>query len=364
MSRELFQNYYELIPHNPQRPLGEVSDFVVQHMPGVLAHIRSGELPVQRLVQHANDLVSGLSPEVMNSFPEPRTSSGFGDWVSTHPPLMIAHLDATMLEAGIVHSGGIPPKSLTQLVDRLSGMTNQLPVITYEGIAYANPQNDVRTFTGDEQGRPHPIEADFYRGHPLIDQGFENAALNMRSAISAISDPELRVKLSRGPKEMLEEACNDLVKANALMVAYKSPHLTESFRTFRLYLGSHPTRHLKGPSGAFSASVPLVDILLAGRSLPTPMIEYLTRNLMYFPRQGRRELTQALQESAEGKTLFDIVSPAHELHDLTEEIKEQVRIFRSFHRGAVQTQLQDVLIGTAGEPIAEFLGARQRLYGK
>ncbi|MBP9690454.1 hypothetical protein KBD81_00070 [Candidatus Woesebacteria bacterium] len=348
----------EFVEGLPQRPLGDLSNFVVGEMPAILSQIREGSCGVDTFVQTADRLALSLSGDTVNPLLAKRSGPGFGGYIATNPHLMIAHLDATMLEAAIVHSGGVAPDILVELVNVLSDASDQVQGITYEAITYANPGGDMRTFTLDAQGNHHPAEVGFYQGHPTIDRALGEAAMQIKSVISSFGDSRISVRRD----EALAYADAIICQVNTLMQHYRSPELTVPFAEFRPYLASHPTRGLKGPSGAFSPAIPVLDILVAGSTLPDFMMEYIRDNFRYFPRQGRVDIQDALEMSGRQESLTDVLKQHSEIGALVERIRSQLRGFRGHHRGAVGAQLKDVMVGTAGEQIGEFLGERMKVH--
>ena len=362
MSNEMFRSMTEFERVRPQRPLGELSNFVVEHMPLTLFNIREGGVSSDELAITAEYLVNSVTQNTIDSLTQPNQSRGFGESLSTNYPLMIAHLDTTMLEAAIVHSGGTPSDRLMKLVDILSEASDQVPGITYEGITYINPQDDIRTFTLDDKGNPHPAEAHFYKGHVRIEKGLDQASQYIHSACRILSDPDIQKQLSYSPQELLNEASQLLKQSNKVISKYKTTLPSASFRTFRQYLTNHPIRDIKGPSGAFSPGIPVLDMQIAGMTLPRFMFQYYHDNFKYFPRQGRHDIKNTFELIQQGVSLNKLIPVSDPFIDSYDELKEQMRIFRALHLGAVHEQLADIMTGTAGEEIQPFLTNRLKLH--
>ena len=252
------------------RPLEAVSDFVIEAFPEML------ELSPHVLVEQSKKLLASLSQEVVSR----TTSSG---WPS------VASLDVKMFEAGIVHSGLTPPPRLTELVDQLSA--GETPALTYEELVLANPAGDLRRFT---RGTVGETEKAFYREHYFIEECLERAILKVRSAVEELLP---NMVLAHDPDVPAATQAHTGVEDDLLLVIASTAKLGQMpeghFEVFRKYLNSNPLRNLKGPSGAFTARIPLLELLFRGNELPVEYTRYLETNWQYFPRQGRVELAEA-----------------------------------------------------------------------
>jgi hypothetical protein len=138
------------------------------------------------------------------------------------------------------------------------------------------------------------------------------------------------------------------------------------FAEFRQYFPTNPFRQTKGPSGAFTARFAILDILISGDELPDEYFTYLSDNLSYFPRLGRREIADAMELAAQGKSLRSIAHhrvDSEPIQTSLDEISNTIRRFRGEHYAGVRTQipqaLEGVLPGTGGEiDVSRFLRDR------
>lgn len=344
MTIEIFTN--QEIARTPDRPLGEISNFVTETLPSKLAQIRAGNTDVLDLSNFISGLLDNLDQNQIEYLLE--LSGPVTSFAGSYPydmRLALATLDLKMLEASIVHSGGIPDERLIQLVDKFSEGVGQLPVLTYEELVYVNPlQSDPRVFSlGDVSNH----ERDFYYGHRLIEAQLNNGIRHIHYLLNNND-----VNVLRDMNYI--NACVD--RAVNTMSMYHRVFNPDDFLEFRGYLGSHPIRNLKGGSGAFSPAVPVLELILNRASLEQTDFEYLEKNKRYFPIQGQREIDDAMRMNQ------DLITKYPEHAEMIGQITTQVRRFRAHHYRAVNTHipqaLEGDLTGTAGEDPKTFLKRR------
>lgn len=333
--RELFSEIeYDI--RIPERPLGSVSNHVVEVMPSQLQNVREGGISNTEFTDRCQKIVEGMEVDPLNL----RDSD-----------LDVALLDLKMMEAAIVHSRGIAPGKLTNLVDQMSSLTNQPSGITYEEIVLINPQLDKRTFTN---GRVGQIEADFYEGHRRIEVGLVDSreVLEQNITLLQTGTPQVISEAAMNFREF-ERRLYTLVKTTEVIGMNMSK---EGFAQFRQYLGTHPGRGTKGPSGAFTPVVPVIELYLAGDRLPPEYFNYLKENEIYFPRRGRLNIASALSFVHSGQTVNAVsnqLGNPKELQESIEAIGAQVRKFRGNHYKAVRHQIPGAIAGnisgTGGE---------------
>ena len=317
-----------------KRPLGIVSDFVVERLPR--------ELGSSGFSATVTTLLRNAPIECRMAFHD-KESRG------------IASLDLKMIEAALVHTGAEIPFSLALLVDTFS--ISSIRALTYEEIVLVNPHDDMRTFTGGDIGE---TEAAFYNMHRTIEIQLVYAIASMRTAITEIQHgdaPAATHALLHAVEQV--KGLPGMVQALGLMT---SGH----FGVFREYLKSHPTRDLKGPSGAFSAGLPTLEILFRGNELSEKYRGYLRTNWEYFPLRGRNELAHAL-ETKENSLIAEwrVRGKDPLLKPVIDALGEMFNTFRRAHYNAVGRQLpealKDATSGTAGEAKpGEFLRERMK----
>lgn len=339
----------ETLARVPDRPLGAFSTYVVLTMPHDLAAIRAGKGNIESIVAKSRILLESTRPFITTVLDHPLKRD-------------LAGLDLKMLESGIVHLGGEPPEELTQTVDRFSASNGQPAGLTYEEIIMINPFEDRRTFTVGEVGR---TEADFYEIHRLIEVNLDVAIGASRSAIALLSqhgDIAAAVDTLKTAQAVLEP-----VVANMHSVGNQMD--PEIFGEFRPYLTTHPVRGLKGPSGAFTAGVPTLELLLTGETLPAEYISYLAENRDYFPREGRENIAQALELAGSGlslRSLCESLGMPESLVQGLRDVSQQIRSFRGKHYQGVRNQVPEAIngnvSGTGGESdVKSFLHKRAKI---
>lgn len=321
----------------PNRPLGPVSNFVVEQLPVVLERIRADRTSASDLIEQVDSLITILPfGTVRRALTSPYQCD-------------LASLDLKMLEAGIVHSNLIPGSSLIRLVDEFSEATDQPPGLTYEEIVMINPLSDRRIFTRGEVGK---TEARFYQAHRIIEEHLASVTEVVRAGIFSLVD-------GQSDTEEVAKSLVDVQRDIRSVVGYTHSlglQNREHFSEFRMYLNSHPLRGTKGPSGAFTAGVPTLELLLAGNVLPEAYMGYLQENYQYFPRQGRKEIDEARALVQKGLTLVSLSQrfgnpPA--LENCVRDFSQLIRLFRGEHYKTVKNQVPEALsgqvTGTGGE---------------
>ena len=333
----------------PKRPFEALSSYVVEDMPRLLDGIRTGQRHVSELVQAAEMRISEYR---MSVFANPAARD-------------LAGLDAKMLEAAIVHSGGTPKRGLATFVDDLARTTGMKAGVTYEDLIFINPlKSDPRLFTTGEEGR---AERDFYLGHRLLEDPLGQAVKKCKEAVSLLG-----AQGSSG----ITRAGNLLQEAQQIFipVTMHTHHIgqgmnKESFKIFRQYLSGNPQRNIVGPSGKFTAGIPILDFLLGGFPI---IAEYpkLDEEMGYYPRSGQKEIQIARAKAQSGKSLIDFsraLGNPHELYDPLRVMSSAIREFRGAHMKAVRHQVPEALAnntaGTGGEDDAgTFLRRRLRIH--
>lgn len=335
----------------PERPLGPVSTYVVMTMPHDLAEVREGRLAASSLAVKADILLGGITEKTLDT--------------TLHNPKKrdLATLDLTILEAGIVHSGAEPSEKLTMLVDTFSTRAERPPVVTYEDLIFTNPLGtDPRTYTSGSVGRS---ERDFYLTHLLIEDVMTEVNDNVKDTINQLDQQGISA-LAKAQERLSRIATrfqDTLEPMHQVGTAMPKAHFDE----FRIYFQPHPTRELKGASGAFSASIPTFDLLLGGEMIEPEHLQYLKDNEQYFPRGGYKDILDGIAAADQGLTL-NALQQRFGVPELTAPLTHMDKILRQLrgkHLGAVARQTPQVYnggqAGTAGETdAAGFLQRRQR----
>lgn len=332
-----------------ERPFEGFSTYVVEKMPQVLSRIRNGEATVDELVNAGE----GLAPD-------------FRMRVITDPTLRdLASLDAKMLEAAIVHSGGTPKKRLARLVDDLSRASHMKPGVTYEDLIFINPlTSDPRLFTTGEDGR---AERDFYLGHRLLETPLGEVVKKCKDAAAVLGAQGHRGIVKAG--NLLQEAQQIFTPVTTYTHHIGKDMGKDNFKTFRQYLGGNPQRGVVGPSGKFTAGIPTLDFLLGGFPI---FAEYpnLEEELGYYPRAGQRDIQYARALAQTRQSIVDVsreFGNPDEIYKPLQDMSAAIREFRGMHMKAVRHQVPEALAnsatGTGGEQDpGTFLRGRMRIH--
>lgn len=304
--------------NRPNRPLGALSDYVREKLPANQPNLAEAIL----LLPGRGQIRSLLKEEAS-----------------------IALLDLKMLfVAASVHQ--TPPAIREQFGEAVE-MTNEIlgrpPVrqMSYQEIILDNPPKDMRVFT---QGNVGKAEAKFYRGHQLIEDALAVAIEAMQRAVS-----EPRHALAA--LDLALVACKHVAGA---MRSFMTDMEREDFLAFKPFFNTNPYTGEKGPSGAFTAKIPQIDILLYGPETPAETLRYLNENQVYFPQMDHYE---AMRFSVDAPGIMNVFEG--EAKAKAAEIANTMLIFRSFHFGAVTKQIgADVVGGAEGKEAVSFLTNR------
>lgn len=344
----------EMVPRENIRPLGPVSNFVVNQLPVVLEEIRSGTGSAGDFTSSVDQLVSGLGKDTVN------------DAVSDVRVRDLAGLDLKMLDTAIARVGGVVPLRLQQLVDVFAQKSGQPTGITYEEIILVNPPTDRRLFTSGDVGK---TEESFYETHRIIEGHLDTAIAATHGSIAELNiDGVAAVDNVVGQLASTQEDLMMIISGTHTLGIQSKEH----FAVFRYYLESHRTRGTKGPSGAFTAGIPTLELLLAGEQLPEEYRRYLKENNIYFPRKGRERLREA-RELIERRMTLTLVSQRlgnpSSLAEAINSLGDLMRRFRGEHYKTVRSQVPEALsgevAGTDGEQDSgRFLRDRMQIRHK
>lgn len=330
----------------PIRPLGRVSDFVVEELPRELERIRGGGS-----VQEFSDRIEALLGFYCRDA---------GTIVSPLTPheKPLALLDAHLLQSAVINAGGQPGKRLHALTAGLSERLGTPNILTYGDIVITNPPEDMRTFT---PGRIGHAEASFYAAHQQIEGelGFLITFLQQAGKGFDAGNPQQA-------NQNMEEATTALSSCTEVMGRFQGlpPDYYEVFRT---YLKEHSNLH--GPSAFYSPGVALMDVLYAGTRLPQDYLEQLETDLRqgYFCR--RDDIQNAVENAREKHAILDQVEQRDEPDsyssalDFTEGVLDFRRVHYRAAKAAVPDVVRDECPGTSGETLpGTLLRSRMAAY--
>jgi hypothetical protein len=333
---ELFKpEQTEGLERKPKRPLGSISDFVVETMPLLL------ELGVE------GDALASQCEMIIQK----------GEFLfDVNADMPLATLDLIMMETAIVQTGGNPGEQLSKMVATLTDIQDRPSSLTYEDIILVNPlDDDPRLFTRGELGE---AERSFYKVHQLIET---NLAEPIAKITATLDTPSPSINL-------LDEESQRLVDLVAGTMTLKNDMKTEHFNGFRKFLGERNRGDLilPGPSGLYSGSVVSMDLLLYGNDLPE---DHRKRNKDDFPFYALRQqpmILAAERIAGEGKSIADIVKHSQDpqVQEIYNRIAKVLLNFRRAHYGAAARHIPHVIKGghgTGGVPeVQQFLQGRMQ----
>lgn len=310
-----------------KRPLGAFSDFIINELPELL------EDEISTIEAGAAIALDNLDKRIVEqAFQSDR---------------QLAAYDFKMLECGLYHSGAGVPEKLIQLIDRFT--ENSCSGLTYEDLILCNPPEDMRLFS---QGAAAESERLFYRNHRIIEEILLSIIVDVQEALAASSIKGLGYV---GCRDKFGEMLARLHELESMPDGH--------FNVFRKYFKTNEVRGSKGPSGAFSARFPILELLFRGDILPEERFEYIANHQQYFPVCDMDLMSTAIDVARSGRTLIhlgDKRQPGISVLSLFESFFEA---WRSGHLQAVSKQLPEVFMGagagTSGEKdVRRFLTDR------
>ncbi|TSC75590.1 MAG: hypothetical protein G01um101433_854, partial [Parcubacteria group bacterium Gr01-1014_33] len=236
---ELFREPSHQIKRIPFRPLPYISDFVVEKFPLLLQDVREGKMDAELFAEICTTVIQRLWDK--NSHLH-LSHDNFAK-ILLHPTIRgVALLDLKIMEMGIVHSGVMPSKLLTQLIDEFSYAAELPPMLTYEEIVLVNPSRDWRTFTFGSIGH---TERDFYLAHARSEEHMEQAINALKESIRLLlfHDSKRHYQI----KGLIDRTAVQLSELVGYIGKMRTTMSGEHFTIFRQYLNSHPIRGVVSP---------------------------------------------------------------------------------------------------------------------
>lgn len=340
-SRFINANTLEAFVRKPIRPLGKISDFVVEVLPDHLAAIQEGRMEIGGLSLLVEQQLQGVDADLV------------GD-VLTGRDREIALLDLLIMQSALGNSKGEVPHVLTHMIEHFAKKEGRIPALTYEDVILINPlDTDPRTFT---RGRVGQAELAFYQTHAVIEE--------QGGAINKIVKQAL-VDLQQGDMQQAVHVLSGIAESSQIIVAEMLGMKAlnpKDFAAFRDYFGGYPEGN-KGPSGAFSPAIAVLDVLLSGNDLTEDRHAYLGDNRQYFPREGQREIDEAYALVSHTGALDSYRGQDQTIDQEIGALHHFLTKFRGNHEVRVREQIPQALegkiSGTGGETdVATFLRER------
>jgi len=307
----------------PNRPLGQLSNFVVEDLPGLVAN---------KDLQRISSASEGLAHE-LDEMPNDRT----------------AHLDLMFLATAIETLGGKTGVVLESTIGKNFGATAAPMNLSYEDLIVGMPHDtDPRTFLPGETGE---AERYFYRVHRSI----ENRMAQIIQALeTGLFEPEQM-------RDLLEEqAVPGMKDVNAQMEAMRDDLNGYQFNKFRPFFRRR--KGIPGASGKYSGGSLVIDTLVAGNDPQLlPKLEAKRDEIIAYPTSsvetddvaGTADIIRSLALSKIGKTLIEMDQAG--IEDGRIALIKEISRFRNQHYRLVGKFLKDIMRGTAGEFITPFL---------
>lgn len=342
----------ETMERTPVRPLGDLSTYTATALPADLVKLEADSSSGAELVASFESLAE-------------RAESSLDGLEESHVPLAL--FDASMLESVVRNK--LPgqyenaPK-VRSLLSRLAEHRGIAPIISYEGLIYANPlQTDPRTFLSGKAGSE---EISFYQIHMDIEKVFLNDL------------PQLRELIMRNPRDLTPEEFIGVVDASAIpMVQSVSDHMNrfrdevsanDTFDTVRPFWSA--SDDYQGPSGKFSSSYFVMDAYVCGNQ--PEMIDRLQQKLRereHNPQTtlecdgfaGQQDMVQSFALVQDRKDLIDIANilQNEKANAKLRELLDLQRVNRAIHVALAKRYLEHEFenneSGTGGEPMKKYL---------
>ena len=344
-----------VLTRTPNRPLGALSDYVVERLPN--ATINKRHLPTSAQLQLLCAEARKKMENIRSYADLCRAQYGEGNQI---PPEQratphLALLDAAMLEGAYAHHKKTVHPALSEIIEQCARKANSIPGLTYQGLIHANPlSKDPRVFSPGEIGR---VELLFHTIHNRIERQVSKAVKDVRYSMTPQS-PKIIEQIDQGITG-LENGFSSIHKGIT----------PDEFLQFRHFF-NNDKRKLPGPSGLFSAGVVCLDGLLA-RSAPgvRQLNEYKLRMFHMFPNTfmnrddfcGNDDMQQICRSKSEDPDfLFNTSFPAAD----RQEVAGHMRHARAMHLGIAKRYIPEAFQeGTGGvQALRSFLTVAERAY--
>lgn len=338
---------------SPVRPLNRISDIVCEDMPKYAAMLRQprseSEAALSRFICDVCQLTETI--DIAKVFQSPQADLALLDLKMLHAFISMAQKSAERGDSTNYISQVSQARAF--LADKI-GDANRIgqyaPVthLTYRDIVLSNPEHDMRAFCIQDE---RETEYGFYRGHTIIEDKLSSIINLLKPTLHAGSDEFIEKSLLQAKDIMREVA--------VMMRSFMTSMNKEHFLAFRPFFDTNPYTKEKGPSGAFSAKIPHIDILLWGSDTPTDIYTYLNENHLYFPPEDYKDIQNTISL---GVSVINVISNPEMspgVHEAFQEVAKTIVAFRRFHFGATRKHLGSVYEGSAeSDNSAAFLERR------
>jgi hypothetical protein len=251
---------------SPLRPLGPLSDFVVDELPHRLDAIRQQDSIGDRRAL-VEDLGNTLQPMISSAL---RLAGEAPFWRSdAEHRRNLAALDLKLARWSLARYGGparMDVQSVEEVLRDICLQTHQDPrVLTYQELFLINgrlPDKDMRTM---RTGSARTTEVAYIRSHLPIEEATRSAGSMVRDVIDMLigSDVDDAIDVLKEAREVLRAAPKELqCLRKYLDVSSHQKHFESIVEDLRV---DPVDGQVAGPCGRSSLSIPTLDLLLAGR---------------------------------------------------------------------------------------------------
>jgi len=219
------------------------------------------------------------------------------------------------------------PLCLWVLINELSNINERVPQITYEDLIFVNPlHKDPRLFFDWKTGNAEYL---FYYWHGLIEKHFNTIWEELFTILEEVDAWNFDVQSIKQKVTLLKDKWDECLN---LLWTYHTM-LRKHFSIFRELFLSKPHLWLRWASWAFSAWMPIFDLLTWLNTLDTAQNWYLDRNLKYYPKQWQELIKKARKMFVENKTVESFWKSKNLecLMELYDVMTESILTFRKMH---------------------------------
>ncbi len=324
------------------RPLGRLSDFVVEELPQLLVDDPAA-IP-SKVEGFLREMVD--TNQIHKAYFENRE---------------LCLLDLKFCEVALIKSKLDVPLILTNIVDFFCSGIN-VPGLQYHELVRVNPISDMRAYS---TGEIRETEIMFYNAHRTV----EDRLSRLVTAVDEFfADKEKNRRLITSQRDLMDfgPIRDRFVKLHGM----KEGH----FPFFRQFISQPcPVRQVDGPSGAYSWRLPYLELSFWGSKLPQSYLDEMKDKGKYYSPNGRGAIERKLSQIHSSDTISGL-SDDDRLCLLVPVVYDWIAFmatFRKMHEHAVVKQIPEVAQnkapGTsgnlkAGEYLTKRIEEMQALY--
>lgn len=339
------------------RPISGLSSYVLDELPNFLLECESAHMGPGNLFRLRESFMSKISSfhssaslrDLMEEMYRDKLVGGrpLIGWQGRYSFIDLALMDLKFLDAAFFHLFGDRCEFLYKIIDDFSFRLGRQSILTYEELVLINPMDhNMRKFSVGVRGENEHL---FYEQHHLIEDILDPVIEDLHEILKRARENGF----DKGDEEKIG-SCIGLIAKTFKNVGKLHKDMDKAeFAKFRLYLMSYynpsDPRHLSGPSGAFAASIPTIELLLGGDKSDKDFLQWLIRREEYYPVTQRALMTKLITESAEPSLLtLAQESGSQDLYRSVKGAADKLKSFRMVHLSAVDHHLDLDAVGTGG----------------